>query len=383
MLDWLKAIGITLIVYGHVAHATTIPLTPPIYLKQLGVAFFLFATAYTLARERRAALEVLFNRLFRIYFYGVPFAILMTVVTAWSGRGLALSNYLPFAGGLNVVFDNFPANPTTWYIGTYLHLLVLWAVWLRHCRVQPWMVILAVAVEIPIRAALIGMAGPYVAYMLATNWASVFLYGLLLGQVGQVGRVGRVAPSRQPALPAPPALPALSALPFAIVLFVGLTTWAWAMRVVGFEPAFPTMTIVSWPAWLALVLISASVSTLYLSTTALVFEVVRRIPTPAAIRFLSRGSLVIFLVHMPLFYALHPLLVEWGFGYWTRVIVQLFINVVALGWLSDLLTLLAKPDAVRARLRVTFFASAKPLVAVWQTFVYRVSIFSRRTAAPR
>ena len=38
-VDWMKAVGMSLIVYGHVAHATTVPLTPPIYLKQFGVAF--------------------------------------------------------------------------------------------------------------------------------------------------------------------------------------------------------------------------------------------------------------------------------------------------------------------------------------------------------
>ena len=37
-VDWMKAAGMSLIVYGHVAHATTVPLTPPIYLKQFGVA---------------------------------------------------------------------------------------------------------------------------------------------------------------------------------------------------------------------------------------------------------------------------------------------------------------------------------------------------------
>ena len=57
----------SVIVYGHVAHATTVPLTPPIYLKQFGVAFFLFATGFTLARERRSRASAVFNRLFQVY----------------------------------------------------------------------------------------------------------------------------------------------------------------------------------------------------------------------------------------------------------------------------------------------------------------------------
>ena len=43
-VDWMKAIGLILIVYGHVAHASTVWIAPPIYIKQFGVTFFIFAT---------------------------------------------------------------------------------------------------------------------------------------------------------------------------------------------------------------------------------------------------------------------------------------------------------------------------------------------------
>ena len=95
-----------------------------------------------------------------------------------AARALALSNFLPLLGGVNVMLDHFPANPTTWYLGTYLHLLLLWAVWLRRIRIRAWMVAAAVAIEIPVRAALIAIAGPFVAYMLLTNWIGVFLFGI-------------------------------------------------------------------------------------------------------------------------------------------------------------------------------------------------------------
>ena len=112
-VDWMKALGMGVIVYGHVAHATTVPLTPPIYLKQFGVAFFLFASGFTLARERRSAGETVFNRLFQVYLFGLSLAMLLTIVNVLSGGHGAPSNYLPFAAGLNVIVDNFPANPTT------------------------------------------------------------------------------------------------------------------------------------------------------------------------------------------------------------------------------------------------------------------------------
>ena len=76
----------SLIVYGHVAHATTVPLTPPIYLKQFGVAFFLFATGFTLARERRGAGETVFNRLFQVYLFGLSLAFLLTILSVVGGR---------------------------------------------------------------------------------------------------------------------------------------------------------------------------------------------------------------------------------------------------------------------------------------------------------
>src|SRR5712691_9822439 len=177
----MKAIGICLIVYGHIAHATTVGLTPPVYLKQFGVAFFLFTTGFTLARERRSVVEVLFRRLFPVYFFGLSVAVLIAVTGAIRGSGLALSNFLPFAAGANILFDNFPANPTTWYIGTYIHFVLLWAWPLRRIRVRGWMIAVAVAMEIPIRALLIAFAGQYVAYMLLVNWTAVFLLGMAKG----------------------------------------------------------------------------------------------------------------------------------------------------------------------------------------------------------
>ena len=52
-IDWMKGLGLLLIVSGHVS-ATADHLLPPIYPKQLGVAFFLFVSGYSLARETQA-----------------------------------------------------------------------------------------------------------------------------------------------------------------------------------------------------------------------------------------------------------------------------------------------------------------------------------------
>src|SRR3954469_5089199 len=102
----MKALGMCLIVYGHVAHATTVALTPPIYLKQLGVALFLFSTGFTLERGQPGARDVLFKRLFAIWLYGLALAVMLTAGDLATGSRLELSNFLPFAGGANVFVNN-------------------------------------------------------------------------------------------------------------------------------------------------------------------------------------------------------------------------------------------------------------------------------------
>ena len=335
-IEWMKALGMSVIVYGHVAHATTEPLTPPIYLKQFGVAFFLFATAFTLARERRHAFEAVFNRLFQVYLFGVSLALILTSINLFAGGRGAPSNYLPFAAGANVVFDNFPANPTTWYLGTYVHLLLIWALFLRRIRVRTWMVFAALAVEIPVRAWLMASAGRFVAYMLFTNWAAVFLLGMVRGSEDS-----SVAP-REAALKGRPTYTVALLLAF-------LAAWASAMQMLPFERTFPLQSINGWPGVAGLAFVSASVSLLYLGTTALTFEATRHLSTtPAPVAFIARNSLIIFLVHMPVYSLLTPILAAWTTSYWTRVAIQLVVCLPGLGLLSEGIVAVVRPGSLRA-----------------------------------
>lgn len=320
-----------LIVYGHVAHATTVGLTPPIYLKQFGVAFFLFATGFTLARERRGAVETVFNRLFQTYLFGVALALLLTVIGALEGGRGTPSNYLPFAFGVNVLFNNFPANPTTWYLGTYMHLVLLWALCLRRVRIRTWMVFVAVAAEVPIRAFLMQSAGLYVAYMLLTNWIAVFLLGLSRGTASD--------PDAQ-----------RSRVPYGAALAVGLVVWGAAMSRLPFVATFPFMTIAGWPATVSLAFVSASVSLLYLVTTTLVFEATRFAPAPAPVRFIARNSLIIFLAHMPIYFLLQPILTAWTPSYWIRVAIQLLVCLPGLALVSEGIVAVVRPERLRAQL---------------------------------
>jgi hypothetical protein len=329
-IEWMKALGMSVIVYGHVAHATTAPLTPPIYLKQFGVAFFLFATAFTLARERRHAFEAVFNRLFQVYLFGVSLALILSSLNLVAGGRGAPSNYLPFAGGANVVFDNFPANPTTWFLGTYLHLLLIWALFLRRVRIRTWMVFAALAVEIPVRAALIASAGRFVAYMLFTNWVSVFLLGMVRGREADDDRRATGAW-------------------YAVALGACLASWAGLMQMLPFERTFPMQSLDGWPAIAALAFISASVSLLYLGTTSLTYEATRHLSTtPAPVAFIARNSLIIFLVHMPVYYLLTPILAAWTTSYWTRVAILLVVCLPGLGLLSEGIVAVVRPESLRA-----------------------------------
>src|SRR4029450_7272528 len=77
-IDWMKSLGMFLIVFGHVAGDSIVHLTPPIYPKELGVRFFIFTIGWGLARESRDRLRVVYNRLFLFFFLGLGFAMVMS-----------------------------------------------------------------------------------------------------------------------------------------------------------------------------------------------------------------------------------------------------------------------------------------------------------------
>src|SRR5688572_1729008 len=128
---------------------------PPVYQKQLGVAFFVFAMGFTLARERRQPWRVVYNRVFEVWTMGLLFAFVMSAIGLMFWGDANESNYLPLSGVTTFYMNDFPANPTTWYIGTYIHLLLLWALVLRRVRITAAGLFALAAAEIAFRAALI------------------------------------------------------------------------------------------------------------------------------------------------------------------------------------------------------------------------------------
>jgi Acyltransferase family len=313
-VDWMKAIGLILIVYGHLAHASVLWVAPPIYLKQFGVTFFLFATGFTLVRETRPTWRVVYQRLFEVCLWGLACALTLSAIGAGTGSGLQLSNYLPLALGANVLVNAFPANPTTWYIGTYIQLLLLWALVLRRITVTPGVVVGVLAVEIPVRALLLTVAGPYVAYMALSNWITVLLIGMLCGRRHEA----RQSPDPR----------------FAIALTACIAVWAAIMHRVAPVPTFPLMSFPLSADANALV-VSISVSAVYLTVTWLAYESLNGVAANRVVSLVARNSVIVFVAHMPLYYATGPWVDNVAPSYWTRVALRMVLCLVALTFVSE------------------------------------------------
>ena len=344
-IDWLKALGMVLILYGHLAGWAPLAVFPPIYSKQLGVAFFLFAAGYSLSLETRDRRRVVFNRLFELFLFGIAVALIVSVVSVAAGGRPGLSNYEPFLGGVNVVFNNFPANPTSWYLGTYIHVILLWAVFSRRLNVSATVLLLSLIVEIAVRALLMQTAGRFVAYMLVPNWITVLLLGYFFGR-----REG--LPAKRPA----GTRDGWSAINTAalVALLAAVTGWTLLAPHLPFEPAFPFMRLRVDPAALGELLVSILVSVIYLGVTWLVFLVVKPLQSPAAVRFIARNSLIIFLAHMPVYFAIAPWVEAHASSGFMRSAIFLMVCLPGLALFSEGVRRIVRPVALRDRVFQSF-----------------------------
>jgi len=325
-LDWMKAIGMMLIVYGHAPAGGLVMFTMPFNPKQLGVALFVFASGYSLAREHRPTLRVLYNRLFEVVLWGAAAAIVYSLVSFLLVGDLAESNFLPFLGGVNVLWDGFPANPTTWYIGTYLHLLLIWAVgrrWLD--QVSDGMLMTALALEVSIRSLLCAYDANFVAYMVFPNWLGLFLLGMRAQQ----------RPGLQP-----------SAARLTALLGLG-GSWAVLHQWLPWHDAFPYARLDL--GWLPtdVVLTSVVISALYHGYTYWFFGLTQRLPDTPAIRFLARNTLLVFIAHMPLVYWLTPMLNPHIDSVFLRILTNLAIYFFLLSMISEGLRAMVRPGRLR------------------------------------
>jgi len=310
-LDWMKAIGIALIVHGHVAARTAEWLTPPFYPKQVGVALFVFATGFTLARERRSVAQILFNRLFEVMVVALAAAAAMSAVGLVLFHDPAESNYLPLVG-LHVLLGDLPANPTTWYVGTYLHLLLVWALVFRRRRPSWKVVRLVFALDIGVRAALVVLGGPHRAYMAVFNWLDILLVGSVMGRTDVEA--------------APPRWWAAAVVPVA---------WPVAVGAAGWLPSFPFMTLTNVGPLTGALVLSGTVSVGYAAYTWSIWTITRLLPAAAWVRFLSRNTIVVFVAHMPVYYLLEYTLARPVPGFAVRAAIEFVICLVGLAFVSE------------------------------------------------
>jgi hypothetical protein len=317
-VDWLKAVGMFLIVFGHYFGDPFNQFTQPIYFKQLGVAFFVFVMGWGLARETRHPWQVLYNRLFPMYFWGVAIAVFMSVIFMLTKGHPAISNYLPFMVGINVFSNFFPSNPTTWFIGTYLHILLLWVWVLRKVRITLPLLLMMLIAECFIRAIFIDLDRLYTGYMLVTNWITILMLGMYMHQQKD---------NKSP----------ISAVSTLLIWCVFLAAWALLVNSLSFIQSFPFNTTKQWSPLINSLFISALVSLTYLSNTFFAVKFYSCIPSNRVVRFFSRNTIIIFIGHMPLYPIAEPIariFVESGWG--KRAII-VFIMFVGLALVSELL----------------------------------------------
>lgn len=317
-VDWMKAIGMLLIVTGHlIGDPFNIfnSVSQPIYTKQLGVAFFVFITGWSLANEKRQGFKVVYNRVFPVYFYGFLFAVLLSSIYFMMGRDINESNYLPFILGLNVLVDYFPANPTTWYIGTYLHLLLFWFFFIRGKEINRRHILIAFVIENVVRCLLLAMNKNMIAYMLLPNWLTVFMLGMYLRNMRDAEWSPKV-----------------------LLLIAGwaaiLALWSSPYNVLVFDKAFPFRNLIAEDAW-RLPVQSLLISILYALSTVIVFEFVRRLPKSRIVSFFARNTLLIFIAHMPIIYAFSADIYALFDSVVIRKLVLLLLLYVGIAFISE------------------------------------------------
>jgi hypothetical protein len=300
-----------------------------VYQKQLGVAFFVFAMGFTLARERRPHWRVVYNRVFEVWMMGFLFALLMSAVglTFWGDANE--SNFLPLSALTTFYMNDFPANPTTWYIGTYIHLLLVWALVLRRVRITVAGLFTLAAFEIAVRTVLITVMGRYSAYMFLGNWITLLALGMWMGQEERPA----VLTSRW------------RAISVLLTLAVG---WPLIARRIPWRQEFPFMDSGS-TTWTSLFLISLCASAVYLAYTVTTYAVAKTLPASAFARFFARNTVVVFIAHMPVYYLMQWLLVPIT-TYAVRATVEFFVCFVLLAVMSEVLRGIIQPDALRERL---------------------------------
>jgi fucose 4-O-acetylase-like acetyltransferase len=331
-IDWLKAVGMLAIVIGHIVgspHDLFNLVSQPVYTKQLGVCFFIFIMGWSLANERRTSFQVVFNRVFPVYFYGIFFALLLSSIYIFTINDINESNYLPFFLGVNVFFNSFPANPTTWYIGTYLHILLFWFIFFRGQEVTKKHLLAAVIFEISLRAFLLYLNKDFIAYMFIHNWLTVFMLG---------GYMFKKKDTHwQP-----------KTVVLVVIWAILIAFWASPFNTLISPKSFPFRDLISNEGWAPL-LRSCLISLVYIVNTYVFFEIFRRLPKSAIVEFFARNSLITFIIHMPLIYGFNETVYSYFDEVWAQKLALIIIIFLSSAIISEIIQKVIKLGYFQAK----------------------------------
>jgi hypothetical protein len=327
-VDWMKAIGMFLIVFGHFFGEPYNQLTQPVYPKQLGVAIFVFIMGWGLGNTHQAIWHAAYKRIFPMFFWGGVIAVFISAISFFMTNDLRLSNYMPFVFGVNVGFNFFPSNQTTWFIGTYLHIIFLWAIFFNKLTVTPTILGASLVFEILIRAVLIHSDNLFTAYMIVPSWLTVFLLGMYMRDMKDS--------------------PTKNGLPVLIIIWAGLTAlWATLLNSLNVGSSFPFRGIqISSDKWNAL-FESICISALYLGHTFFFVKVFSKIKANNLVRFFARNTIIVFIAHMPFYVVAAPIATIFVPSGWGKRLIIVLLMYVGLSALSELLNRLVKVDGLK------------------------------------
>jgi peptidoglycan/LPS O-acetylase OafA/YrhL len=91
------------------------------------------------------------------------------------------------------------------------------------------------------------------------------------------------------------------------------------------------------PDGAATFVVSACTSCLYLTVTWLTYRVTLGLARSRAVELVARNTVVVFIAHMPVFYATRSLIEGLTSSYWARVSLRLFVCLVLLLAVSEVL----------------------------------------------
>jgi hypothetical protein len=179
------------------------------------------------------------------------------------------------------------------------------------------------------RALLMQTAGAFVAYMLAPNWSTVFLLGCWHQQ--------RPRPSASSTLP-------LTALVVAIL------SWSFLTKSMPFLSTFPFMRLQGSDGFGSVLVVSLMISVIYAGVTELVYRCVSPLPAPRLVQFVARNTLIVFLAHMPLYFAVAPIVMRWHLHRAAGSTIYFILCLAGLAWLSEGIRHVVQPRVLREKL---------------------------------